>query len=359
MCSTEDHHDNVVFLGEIVVLNILGGTGVGRVWRLILLDEVSLHEVTVLHGMLDRSLVVRTRCLKHLLEVIPRGTSLLFGQSFVDHRHQVAVVELALWASGRSLTLLLLRLPLAESDDFLPVGVVGGQIKELVDGFWLDSPYPMDKGLARGTILESGDDLVVGRVGELSATLGEAANVVKETLTLILLAMAKFARIARPRVGTLEVPYEGMPELVPVVDPPSREVLEPGTCRVGEVQWDALDDEQIVGRAAIVAGEAIVFKSYTWVGLLAVLHDGGGGAIPSLGIRSENAGAEGLRTSGVRRRALAPVLTVVVAAPTPPAVLPSRSAFAVRPASGPVVRVDLAVSGRAHALRTIRLPRRA
>jgi hypothetical protein len=94
-----------------------------------------------------------------------------------------------------------------------------------------------------------------------------------------------------------------------------------------------------------VAGEAIVFKPYTWVGLLVVLHDGGGGAIPSLGSRSENAGAEGLRTSGVRRRPPAPVLTVVIAAPTPPAVLPSRSAFALRPASGPVVRVDLQPAG--------------
>jgi hypothetical protein len=47
--------------------------------------------------MLDRSLVVRTRCLKHLLEVIPRGTNLWFGWSFIDRRNQVVVAELALF----------------------------------------------------------------------------------------------------------------------------------------------------------------------------------------------------------------------------------------------------------------------
>jgi hypothetical protein len=147
---------------------------------------------------------------------------------------------------SQSFTLLLLGLPLAESNDFFPIGLVSGQVEELADGFRLDSPYPVDKGLARGTILESGDDLIAGHVGEFSAALGEAAKVVAETLALLLSVMAKFARVAGPRVDALVVTYEGIPELGPTVDPPSREVLEPGTRRVSEVQWDALNDEQIV-----------------------------------------------------------------------------------------------------------------
>jgi hypothetical protein len=99
--------------------------------------------------------------------------------------------------------------------------MVSGQVKELEDGFWLDVPYPVDKGLARGTILESSDDMVVGRVGEFGATLVEATNVVTKTVALILPAMAKLVSIAGPRVGTLEVPYEGALELAPAVDPPS------------------------------------------------------------------------------------------------------------------------------------------
>jgi hypothetical protein len=54
----------------------------------------------------------------------------------------------------------------------------------------------MDKDLAHGTFLEGCDDIVVRCVGELGATLGEAANVVMETLTLLLPVMAQPASIA-------------------------------------------------------------------------------------------------------------------------------------------------------------------
>jgi hypothetical protein len=102
----------------------------------------------------------------------------------------------------------------------------------------------MDKGLARGSILESCDDLVICCVGELGASLREAAYVVAETLTLLLSAMKKLTGVAESGVGALEMPYEGIPELCLAVDPPPGEVLEPGTCRVGKVQRDALDDEK-------------------------------------------------------------------------------------------------------------------
>jgi hypothetical protein len=108
--------------------------------------------------------------------------------------------------------------------------MVSGQDKELPDGLRLDSPYPVDKGLARGTILEGYDNLVDGHIGELSAAFGEAVYVVAETLTLLLLAVAKLAGVTGSDVGALEVPYEGVLELSPVVDPPPREVLEPGSC---------------------------------------------------------------------------------------------------------------------------------
>jgi hypothetical protein len=41
-----------------------------------------------------------------------------------------------------------------------------------------------------------------------------------------------------------------------------------------------------------------------------------------------------VRTSGVRRRASAPIFTAIIAAPTPPVLLPSRSAFAARATDG-------------------------
>jgi hypothetical protein len=190
--------------------------------------------------MLDRSLMVRTRYLKHLLKVIPQGTSLWLGRSLVGRHYQVVGAELALFL------LFLLRTgsrSFTQSDDFFPIGMVNGQVKELSDVFRLDSPYPVDKGLAHGTILESGDNLVVGHVGELGAVLGEAAYIVIETLSLLLPAMAKLVGIDGPGVGALEVPYEGISKLGPAVEPPSREVLKSGTRRVSEVQRDALDDK--------------------------------------------------------------------------------------------------------------------
>jgi hypothetical protein len=41
--------------------------------------------------------MIGTRCLKHLLEVIPRGTSLWLGRSLGGRRYQVVAAELALF----------------------------------------------------------------------------------------------------------------------------------------------------------------------------------------------------------------------------------------------------------------------
>jgi hypothetical protein len=48
----------------------------------------------------------------------------------------------------------------------------------------------MDKCLARGTILEGCDALVVRRVGELSTAFGEVVDVVTETIALLLPVLA-------------------------------------------------------------------------------------------------------------------------------------------------------------------------
>jgi hypothetical protein len=235
-CPTEDQHDSTIFLEEFVMLDVLSDTGFGRVLWLVLPTEITLHEVAVLQGVLDRTLMVRVRYLEHLLEVIPWGTSLWLGRQLVGYRHKVVAVELAifllmlLWPGDWSLTLFLLGLPPVESDGLLPMSVVSGQVKEFLNGLRLDSPYPVDKGPARGTILESCDDLVVGRIGELGVALGEAAYVVAETLLLLPPTMVKLAGIAGPGVGALEMPYEAISKLSLAIDPSQGEVLEPGTC---------------------------------------------------------------------------------------------------------------------------------
>jgi hypothetical protein len=41
--STDDHHDSDIFLSEIVVLDVLGGTSVGCVLRLVLPTKVFMR----------------------------------------------------------------------------------------------------------------------------------------------------------------------------------------------------------------------------------------------------------------------------------------------------------------------------
>jgi hypothetical protein len=212
--------------------------------------------------------------------------------------------------------------------------------------------------LLKGTpkaVPDSCDDLVVGRVRELGVALGDATVVVMETLALLLSAMEKLVDVAGLGVGTLEVPCEGISKLSLAVDPPLGEVLEPGTCRVDKAKWDAVDDEQIDGRPAVMVGEAVVLKPNARVSLSFVLHDGGRSTISSWWGCGENVDAEISRTSGVRRWA--------------PTVLPSRPAFAVRPASGhhpstrrgctsgSVVGLDPANDERVHTFHAAQLPR--
>jgi hypothetical protein len=72
-CPTEDHLEDTIFLGEFVMVDILGDTDFGHVLWLVLPTEVTLHEVAVLQGVLDRTLMVRTWSFEHLLEVVPQG----------------------------------------------------------------------------------------------------------------------------------------------------------------------------------------------------------------------------------------------------------------------------------------------
>jgi hypothetical protein len=129
----------------------------------------------------------------------------------------------------------------------------------------------------------------------------------------------------------------------------------------------ALDDEQIISCADVVAGKAIVLKPYARVGLPIVLRGGGRSTILSWGLQ-RGRWCRKPADLRVRCRAPASILTDVVAAPVPPAVLLSRLAFAVRPAlshhlptrrgctSGLMVGVNPAAGGRAYALRAVRLP---
>jgi hypothetical protein len=54
-------------------------------------------------------------------------------------------------------------------------------------------------------------------------------------------------------VCSLEVPHEGVNQVVPVVDLTGWQVLEPRPSRVREVQWQVADDNIVGGGAAQLA----------------------------------------------------------------------------------------------------------
>lgn len=75
-------------------------------------------------------------------------------------------------------------------------------------------------------------------------------------------------------------------------------MLEPDSRQIGEIKWDALDDEQVVACPAVVASETVVLEPDARVGFSIVLHDRGQSAIASRRDSGEHIRTEGPQTSG-------------------------------------------------------------
>jgi len=97
--------------------------------------------------------------------------------------------------------------------------------------------------LAGGTGDEGSDDIGVGDVGELGALFGEPPDEVSEGFIRLLPAAPEVSGVPRAHVCALEVPDKDPNQVGPVVDHALREVLEPRSGRIGQVQWEVADDE--------------------------------------------------------------------------------------------------------------------
>jgi len=104
--------------------------------------------------------------------------------------------------------------------------------------------------LTGGTGNESSDDVGVRDVGELGALLGETPNEVSEGLIGLLPATPEVPGVPRAHICALEVPDEDLDQVGPVVDHALREMLEPRSGRIGQMQWEVADDEQVIVRSA-------------------------------------------------------------------------------------------------------------
>ena len=80
--------------------------------------------------------------------------------------------------------------------------------------------------------------------------LGETPDEVSEGLIGLLSAAPEVPGVPRVHICALEVPDEDLDQVGPVVDHALREVLEPCSGRIGQVEWQVADDEQIIVRSA-------------------------------------------------------------------------------------------------------------
>jgi hypothetical protein len=99
--------------------------------------------------------------------------------------------------------------------------------------------------------------------------LGEALDVIPQGFPLLLLATLQIPGIAGPHVYSLKV----FGEILPTIDCVSRKVIEPSSGRVGQVDGEELEDEEIIICPTRPAREAVVLQPDTRIGLAIILDN--------------------------------------------------------------------------------------
>ena len=108
----------------------------------------------------------------------------------------------------------------------------------------------MHQLFAGGAGDEYPNDIRICDAGELDVLLGEASNEVPKRFIGLLAVAPEVPGVAGAHICALEVPDEELDYVGPVMDQSSRKVLQPSPSRVGQMQWQVADDEQIIICAA-------------------------------------------------------------------------------------------------------------
>jgi hypothetical protein len=112
-------------------------------------------------------------------------------------------------------------------------------------------------------------------------------------------ACAQIPGVPKVHVRALEVPHEGVDQVIPVVDLSGRQMLEPRPHRVCEVQRQVADDDLIGGGSAQLARQAVAIEPQTGIRLPCVLVDRHGLAEAwgklAMDLPAKHAGPRGLR----------------------------------------------------------------
>jgi hypothetical protein len=121
-------------------------------------------------------------------------------------------------------------------------------------------------------------------------------------------------------------------------------MLQLGSGDVGEEQGEVADDEVVIVHSTQLAGQPVVREPQFRPCLPRVLGDGSRGSEPGRKQRPSYGPAESLQTGWFRRGA--PILSVVVASPTPGVVASAHLIVEVGSTVAPVVLVVEASRGR-------------
>jgi hypothetical protein len=78
--------------------------------------------------------------------------------------------------------------------------------------------------------------------------------------------------VAKMHLHALEIAVKDLSELLKAIDNVSWQMIEPSSGRVGQVDWEELDDERVIISPAHLASKAVVLQAYVGVSLTVVLN---------------------------------------------------------------------------------------
>jgi hypothetical protein len=143
--------------------------------------------------------------------------------------------------------------------------VSGRDLKQLLNGFWLFATKLVDQGVTHSVVPEGQNDIGVYHTWECVALLGEMSNVVPKGLTLLLPAAPEVPRVAEAHIGALEVAGKDLPQVIPMVYGVSQEMVQPGFGGFYQIDWEELDDEQIIICHSRSTREVVILQPNTGV----------------------------------------------------------------------------------------------
>jgi hypothetical protein len=124
-------------------------------------------------------------------------------------------------------------------------GLTGGDVENLLRGLRLVTAELMHQGSIVSARPEHRNDISVADLGEFVTLSGETRDVVPQGFAMLLSATLQIPRIAEPHVCALKVAGKDILEIFPTINQVSRQVIEPGSRRLGQVNGEELDDKKV------------------------------------------------------------------------------------------------------------------